>query len=309
MAGRVRLDRALSKRGLASRAEAQRLIRAGRVTVSELVVTDPAHLVVPDTACLAIAGTIARPAAWRTVALHKPRGVVTTRRDPEGRKTVFDVLGEEAGSLVAVGRLDMASTGLLLLTTDTELAAWLTDPRSEIVRRYVVTARGAVTGEEARAMERSIGGLRARSVDVRKRSQRETHLIIELTEGRNREIRRLLQSVGHEVTRLLRVAFGGIELGGLQPGSWRDVTRGEDRGRLSAYSAFSATSGSIVVARRAGMNPASRATDRRIVTEPASVAGLPGLRLSTTTKTFSTYLFDRHDGNIVGPCVDCSSSW
>jgi 23S rRNA pseudouridine2605 synthase len=223
----VRLDRALSKRGLASRADAQRLVRAGRVTVSGLVVTDPSHLVVSETAALEIAGTVTRQAAWRTIALHKPRGVVTTRRDPEGRRTVFDVLGAEADSLVAVGRLDMASTGLLLLTTDTGLAAWLTDPRNEVVRRYVVTARGAVTDDDARAMERGIGGLRAQSVAVRKRSQRETHLIIELTEGRNREIRRLLQTVGHEVTRLLRVAFGGIELGRLQPGSWRDVTRAE----------------------------------------------------------------------------------
>jgi 23S rRNA pseudouridine2605 synthase len=227
MAARMRLERALSKRGLASRAEAQRFIREGHVTVAGLVVTDPAHLVVADTAAVAIAGTVARPASWRTLAFHKPRGVVTTRRDPEGRKTIFDVLGHDAGSLVAVGRLDMASTGLLLLTTDTELAAWLTDPRSEVVRRYVVTARGAVRDEEARAMERGVDGLQARSVEVRKRSQRETHLIIELTEGRNREIRRLLQGVGHEVTRLLRVAFGGIELGRLQPGAWRDVTRDE----------------------------------------------------------------------------------
>jgi 23S rRNA pseudouridine2605 synthase len=224
---RIRLDRALSKRGLASRADAQRLIRDGRVTLSGVVVTDPARLVIPDKADITIAGTVARTAPWRTLALHKPRGVVTTRRDPEGRRTVFDVLGAEAGSLVAVGRLDMASTGLLLLTTDTGLAAWLTDPRNEVVRRYVVTARGPVTDEDARAMERGIGGRQARSVHVRKRSNRETHLIIELTEGRNREIRRLLQAVGHEVTRILRVAFGGIELGTLQPGAWREVFRKE----------------------------------------------------------------------------------
>jgi len=224
---RVRLDRALSKRGLSSRAEAQRLIRAGRVAVSGLVVTDPAYLVVAEAATIALDSHATTAAAWRTVALHKARGVVTTRRDPEGRKTVFDVLGSPAGSLVAVGRLDMASTGLLLLTTDTELAGRLTDPRNEVIRRYVVTARGAVTDDDARAMEAGIDGLQARSVEVRKRSNRETHLIIELTEGRNREIRRLLQSSGHEVTRLLRVAFGGIELGTLQAGAWRDVTRQE----------------------------------------------------------------------------------
>jgi 23S rRNA pseudouridine2605 synthase len=125
---------------------------------------------------------------------------ITTRRDPQGRKTVFDALGPDAGSLVAVGRLDLASTGLLLLTTDTQLAAWLTDPRNQVIRRYVVTARGGVSDDAARAMERGLGRLRARAVEVRKRSNRETHLIIELTEGRNREIRRLLQTVGHEVT-------------------------------------------------------------------------------------------------------------
>lgn len=225
--GRVRLDRALSKLGLASRLEAQRLIRSGQVTVAGLVVTDPAQLVVPESRSVTVAGAIVQAAKWRTVAFHKPRGIVTTRRDPEGRRTVFDVLGPVAGSLVAVGRLDLASTGLLLLTTDTQLAAWLTDPRNQVIRRYVVTARGAVSDDSARAMERGLGGLRARAVEVRKRSNRETHLIIELIEGRNREIRRLLQAVGHEVTRLLRVAYGPIELGTLQPGEWRDLTRNE----------------------------------------------------------------------------------
>jgi len=252
---RIRLDRALSKRGLASRAEAQRLIRAGHITVSGAVVTDPARMVVPEKAVITIAGRVARTAPWRTIALHKPRGVVTTRRDPEGRRTVFDVLGSEAGSLVAVGRLDMASTGLLLLTTDTGLAAWLTDPRNEIVRRYVVTARGWVTDEAARAMERGIGGLRARSVEVRKRSNRETHLIVELTEGRNREIRRLLRVVGHEVTRLLRVSFGAIEIGTLQPGASREVPPQEI---LSAFPhAPRSRDGRIGRPRQAGSDSAS----------------------------------------------------
>jgi 23S rRNA pseudouridine2605 synthase len=224
---RVRLDRALSKIGLASRADARRLIAAGAVTVSGRVVTDPSRLVSPERTAIAIDGTPAARAAWRTIALHKPRGTITTRRDPDGRPTVFDLLGPDAGSLVTVGRLDRASTGLLLLTTDTQLAASLTDPANAIVRRYIVTARGRVSGEEVDRMTRGIGSLAALSVTVLKQSNRETHLQIELDEGKNREIRRLLEATGHEVTRLLRVAFGAIELGSLQPGHWREVTRDE----------------------------------------------------------------------------------
>lgn len=225
--GRVRLDRALSKLGVASRSRAQELIRSGKVTIDGRIVTDPGRTVVPETAAIAIDGRRAGQAAWRTIALHKPRGVVTTRHDPEGRRTVFDVIGPAADRLVTVGRLDMASTGLLLLTTDTRLASWLTDPANAVVRRYVVTARGEVTDDEARRMTAGIGGLRAERAIVRKRSMRETHLEIALTEGRNREIRRLLGACGHEVTRLLRVAYGGIELGALQPGAWRSISKHE----------------------------------------------------------------------------------
>jgi 23S rRNA pseudouridine2605 synthase len=222
----VRLDRALSKLGVASRIEAQRLIREGRVRIGARLVTDPATPVVPERAAIAIDGIQTVASAWRTIALHKPRGVVTTRRDPEGRKTVFEVLGDAADALVAVGRLDMASTGLLLLTTDTQLANWLTDSANHVVRRYIVTARGRVRDGDARSME-GIDNLRAARVTIRKHSNRETHLIVELTEGRNREIRRLFEAIGHEVTRLMRVAYGGIELGRLQPGAWREVTRQE----------------------------------------------------------------------------------
>jgi pseudouridine synthase len=223
----VRLDRAISKLGLASRSEARDLIAGGRVTVGGRPVTDPGRLVALQTSRIAIAGRTAAPVAWRTIALHKPRGVVTTSRDPEGRPTIYDRLPPQESELVAVGRLDMASTGLLLLTTDTRLAAWLTDPANRIIRRYVVTARGRVSDDAVRQMVEGRDGLSAHRVEIRKRSGRETHLIVELTEGKNREIRRLLASVGHEVTRLLRVAFGGIELGRLQPGEWREVSREE----------------------------------------------------------------------------------
>lgn len=223
----MRLDRALSKLGLASRADARRLITEGRVRVGSRVVSDPGMLVVPETAALVVDGTRARRPHWRTLALHKPRGVVTTRHDPEGRRTVFDLLGDEASGLVAVGRLDLASTGLLLLTTDTQLANYLTDPANAIPRTYAVTVRGAVADEGVAAMLGGIDGLRATSAEVRKRSARESHLLIVLSEGRNREIRRMLEALGHDVTRLLRVSFGPVELGRLQPGEWRMVERPE----------------------------------------------------------------------------------
>jgi 23S rRNA pseudouridine2605 synthase len=226
---KVRLDRALSKLGLASRSEAQRLIAGGRVRVRGRVVTDASHLVVPESASIIVGGEKPPTREWRTIALNKPRGVITTRRDPEGRRTVFDVLGDAGHGLVAVGRLDMASTGLLLLTNDTQLANRLTDPARRIVRRYVVTVRGSVDQIAVDRMMKGIDDLSAKSVMVRKRSARETHLIVELIEGKNREVRRMFDALGHEVTRLMRVAFGPVELGTLQPGEWRELSRGEVR--------------------------------------------------------------------------------
>jgi len=225
--GHVALERALSKLGLASRGEAQRLTRAGAVRVNGRTETNPLAPVRPERDRIDIGGQSPAPRSWRTIAFHKPRGTVTTRRDPEGRKTVFDVLGAEADGLIAVGRLDLATAGLLLLTTDTQLAERLTNPANAVVRRYVATARGAVSGDDCAALERGIAGLRASRVTVRKRSRRETHLIVELTEGKNREIRRLFDAIGRPVTKLLRIAYGPIDLGTLQPGEWREVTRDE----------------------------------------------------------------------------------
>jgi 23S rRNA pseudouridine2605 synthase len=191
--------------------------------------------VVPEVARLTIDGAAIRRSTWRAIAFHKPRGTITTRRDPNGRRTIFDVLGAAAAGLVAVGRLDAASSGLLLLTNDTQLANRLTDPDRGITRRYLVTVRGRVTDDTARALQqgrdlpgaRGLERLHAARVVVRKASGRETRLTVDLTEGKNREVRRLFESAGHEVTRLHRVAFGSIELGDLAPGHWRDLTRQE----------------------------------------------------------------------------------
>jgi 23S rRNA pseudouridine2605 synthase len=231
--GQVSLERALSKLGLASRTEARSLIREGRVAVDGRTATDPLQPVVPETARLAIDGRPAVRPRPRTILLHKPRGVVTTRSDPEGRPTVYTCLEGLDAHLIPVGRLDAATSGLLLLTNDTRLADWLTDPKNAVPRVYLATVHGELTDALARRLEEGIDDagerLSARKATVRKRSRRETHLVLELTEGKNREIRRLLAAMGHEVTRLKRVAVGGLELGGLAPGRWRELTDEEIR--------------------------------------------------------------------------------
>lgn len=231
--GHVPLERALSKLGLASRTEARELVRAGRVAVDGRTADDPFLSVVPERIRIEIDGRPARRAEPLTVLLHKPRGVVTTRSDPEGRATVYGCLTDLDEHVVPVGRLDAATSGLLLLTNDTRLADWVTDPENEVPRVYLVTVRGELSEATARRLEEGIEDsgerLAARAVTVRKRSRRETHLAVELTEGKNREIRRMLAAAGHEVTRLKRVSFGGLELGDLPPGRWRRVGDAELR--------------------------------------------------------------------------------
>ena len=222
--GRVTLARALSKLGLASRTEARALILAGRVRINGRVVVDPGALVTPERLAVSIDGQARVRDSRRVLLFHKPRGTVTTRRDPQGRRTVFDVLGAAGNGLIAIGRLDLASTGLLVFTNDTQLAHRLTDPAAAVPRTYVVTVRGRVEEETARRIERGIDELSAKAVEIRKASGRETHLIVTLIEGKNRELRKLFDACGHEVTRVHRIAFGEFELGELLPGEWTELT-------------------------------------------------------------------------------------
>lgn len=236
----VSLERALSKLGVASRSEARALIRSGRVTVNGRKVVDPSRRVIPEAISVAIDGAApTRPVPPVTVVLHKPRGYVTTRSDPEGRKTVYDLLADLPERVVPVGRLDLATSGLLIFTNDTQLANWLTDPQQAIPRVYLVTVEGRVDSATLAAVERGVrlegDALAAASAEVRKASGKESHLTMTLTEGKNREIRRLLAAVGHPVTRLRRVEFGGLKLGDLKPGTWRRVSAAELRAAFPFY--------------------------------------------------------------------------
>lgn len=229
--GKVPLERALSKLGLASRTQTREWILAGRLKVNGKIVKDPLFPVIPENDKFVLDGTPLRKTEWQTILLYKPKGVVTTRSDERGRRTVFDLLPEELKHLHPIGRLDMASTGLLLLTNDTKLSAYLTDPANAVPRVYVVTVKGKVTPEEIQKAAAGVWDegelLKPSKLTLRKSSNKESHLLVELTEGKNREIRRLFESLTHEVTHLKRIAFGPLKLGNLQPGEFRYVVKEE----------------------------------------------------------------------------------
>jgi 23S rRNA pseudouridine2605 synthase len=233
---RVTLDRLFSKLGLASRSVAQEWISAGRVRVNQRVVRSADTWVAWPGDSVLLDDQPIQQSTPRFVLFHKPKSVVTTRQDEKGRTTIFDVLPKELQTLHAVGRLDQATSGLLLLTNDTTLSSFLTDPANRIARRYLVTVRGEVSEETRLA---SLAGLtdegellHCESVMIQKRSGRESHLDVTLTEGKNREIRRLFKALGHEVIRLRRIQFGPFEIGDLPPGSWREVPIAEARTAL-----------------------------------------------------------------------------
>lgn len=226
--GFVPLERALSKLGLASRTQAKRWIEEGRVRVDGILRKNAGFSVFPERAKIEIDGLEAQASGSRTYLLYKPRGTVTTHSDEKGRPTVFSLISGLKGHWIAVGRLDWATSGLLLVTTDSRLASWLTDPLNGVQRTYLVSVRGEMSEEKLKRMIEGVeeGGdlLHAEEVILRKASQKESHLTIYLHEGKNREIRRMLSALGHEVTRLKRVAYGKLELGSLEPGEYRELS-------------------------------------------------------------------------------------
>ena len=174
--GQVPLERALSKLGIMSRAQTKRLIEQGRIAVNGKIITDAAFPVVPEEARISIDGKEALRAAACTIMMYKPRGIVTTRSDEKQRKTVYDILPVDLRHLHPVGRLDMATSGLLIMTTDTQLSNFLTDPSNAIPRLYAVTVKGRFSEEHAKRLLQGIDDkgelLKARKVDLRKVSNK-----------------------------------------------------------------------------------------------------------------------------------------
>jgi 23S rRNA pseudouridine2605 synthase len=236
------LARALSKFGVSSRREAERWIAAGRVRVNGSVATDPSRWIDPAADRVLVDGRRVGDDTPRVVlAFHKPKGVVTTRTDPGGRPTVYDVLGDAPrlspagapappGWVFPVGRLDRDSSGLLILTNDHRLGERLTAPEHHVPRTYHARVRGVPEEEALRALREGLpldDGALTRPARVRVLGSRAgtTWLEIVLTEGKNRQVRRMGAAVGHEVEELVRVRVGELSLEdlGLAPGEWREL--------------------------------------------------------------------------------------
>jgi 23S rRNA pseudouridine2605 synthase len=222
----IRLSKILAQSGLTSRRGAEALLASGRVTVNGRVRLEPGAHADPAEDAIAVDGRVLPPAAPRRyVLLNKPRGYVTSRRDPEGRAVVLDLLPAELRHLYPVGRLDYDAEGLLLLTDDGELANRLLHPRYEIPRVYEVEVEGQVRPADLPRWRDGVmlpdGLARPRAVDILGTGARTTWLTVTFAEGRYREVKRYAKALGHPVIRLRRVAFGPLRLGSLALGQWR----------------------------------------------------------------------------------------
>jgi len=226
------LARVLSKLGVCSRSQAEAAIRDGRVMVNGRIERNPER---PSDAArdrITLDGQPVASAAKRYIAINKPRGVVVSAADERGRDTIYALLSEAGLPWIGpVGRLDKASEGLLLLSNDTVWAAGITEPAGQLEKTYHVQVAGLPDAAALAAMEAGIVDqgerLSARRVSVLRSGEKNCWLEVVLDEGRNRHIRRLLDALGYDTLRLLRVSIGGLALGDLAKGAWRDLTADE----------------------------------------------------------------------------------
>jgi 23S rRNA pseudouridine2605 synthase len=227
-AGGERLQKVLAAAGIGSRRQCEELIAAGRVEVDRRVVTELGTKVDPSRAEIRLDGVPLAKSKPVYYAVNKPPGVVSTNRDPSGRPRVVDLVPAADVRLFTIGRLDLGSEGLILVTNDGELANLLTHPRYGVRKTYRVQVAGRPTQEVLARLRRGVrlaeGFARVDQLRVKSRQKESTILEMVLREGRNREIRRVLARVGHKVLRLARIAVGPVRLGTLPPGACRKLT-------------------------------------------------------------------------------------
>ncbi|MFO1054471.1 MAG: pseudouridine synthase [Planctomycetota bacterium] len=234
--GTVSLERALSKLGVASRGEARRLIAEGRVSVDGQLVRAPLQAVNPDRARIEVDGARVRKATAVVLMMHKPAGIVTTRADERGRRTVTDLLPKDAPFVAPVGRLDLDSSGLLLLTNDSRLADQVTAPGT-CAKVYEVEVDRPLTDEVCARFRAGMtlqGGERLAPVEIAVDPTRPTHARLTLHEGRNRQIRRMCGETGYAVVTLHRVTIGPLSLDDLAVGAVRALSATEEKALRAA---------------------------------------------------------------------------
>jgi 23S rRNA pseudouridine2605 synthase len=225
------LERVLSKAGVGSRTEARAWVAQGRVKVNGTITRDPDRWIDMHRDRVRLDDKPLEPRARVYVLLYKPAGYLTTYKDPKGRPTVYDLVGAVGTFVSPVGRLDLDTSGLLLMTNDTQFAERVTNPLSHVPKTYLVKASTVLMDAQLQALRDGIeladGMTRPAIVRRLRDSSKYTHLEITLTEGRNRQVRRMIEALGARVLKLVRIRIGPISIGSLPIGKWRLLTRRE----------------------------------------------------------------------------------
>lgn len=225
----VSLSRALSKLGFCSRSEADAVIHAGRVTVNRRVVHRPSHRCSLFHDAIAVDGNLLAEKRFTYIMMNKPAGVITTRSDERGRKTVYDLLPDMEEWLFPVGRLDKDSTGLLILTSDHQWAERTTSPSFHVPKTYFVLLDKPLRESHKQTLKSgmTIGEERFMPVEVRSAPGENLKVELILKEGKNRQIRRMMEALGYSIVSLHRTKIGSLSLGALRPGEWKYLSRAD----------------------------------------------------------------------------------
>lgn len=234
-----RIAKRMARAGLCSRREAESWIEEGRVEVNGSLLQTPAIIVTDDDDILVDGKPIAGKEKTRLFLYHKPAGLLTTNKDPQGRSTIFDKLPKELPRLITVGRLDMNTEGLLLLTNDGDLARYLELPKNKIKRTYKVRAHGHITQEKLDRLKKGLThqGMRYDGIDATLEKQQGDNawIVMSLQEGKNREVRNVMEALGLQVNRLIRTSYGSFHLGSLPKSGVLERKYGDIKKALPQY--------------------------------------------------------------------------